>query len=97
MLDCDICGEPVALSPARYVALVQAGERPRCRRNGCERLCGEKRAGTARGAEVLATQGVGVLQVAWPVAKKGRRNGPLAKLRVSTDGAWRYDANTGKD
>jgi len=90
-LDCDICGEPVELSPARYVELVRAGERPRCRKNGCERLCGRKKAGTSRSGQVLATQEVPLLAVHWPQEKKGRKNGALAKLAVSRDEAWRYE------
>jgi len=91
ILDCEICGEPVVLSPSRYVALVKAGERPRCRKNGCERLCGVKRAGTSRGTQVLAEQRVPPLIVQWPYTKKGNKNGALAKLAVKRDGAWRYE------
>jgi hypothetical protein len=91
MLDCDICGEPVVLSPARYVELVQAGARPRCRKNGCERLCGVKTTGIARSAEVLETVAVGILRVEVPGKKRGRKNGSLAKLRVRRYQAWRYE------
>jgi len=91
ILDCEICGEPVVLSPSRYVALVRAGERPRCRKNGCERLCGAKSAGTSRGTQVLAGARVSPLVVQWPHTKRGNKNGALAKLAVKRDGAWRYE------
>lgn len=85
MLDCDVCGEPVELRPARYAEWVRIGERPRCR--GCERLCGAKRPGTARGPEVLAVVEVGSLSIFWPRVKRGNANGALAKLRVRPDAA----------
>ena len=91
-LDCEICGEPVVLTPTRYVALVKAGRRPRCVKNGCVRLCGPcersgdaKIPGTAREPEVLATIDVPLVRVLWPKRKKGRKNGALAKLTVSRD------------
>lgn len=91
MLDCDICGEPVVLSPARYVELIREGKRPRCRRNGCERLCGAKNTGTARVSEVLIVLDVPLRKVNWPRAKRGNRNGALAKLRVTRDQQWRLE------
>jgi len=90
-LDCDICGEPVVVSKARYVELVRNGRRPRCRANGCERLCGAQAPRPARNAEVLATQGVPLLLVSWPREKRGRQNGALARLAVSRDESWRYE------
>ena len=93
MLDCEICGEPMVLSPARYVALVKAGQRPRCRQNGCERFCGAKNPRRSRGAEVLAVERGGLLRIAVPVVKRGRKNGALAKLIVSSDSDWRYEAS----
>ena len=93
MLDCEICGEPVTLPAARYVALVKAGQRPRCRQNGCERFCGAKNPGRSRGAEVVAVQRVGLLRVEVPVRKRGRKNGALAKLIVSSDSDWRYEGS----
>ncbi len=83
ILDCDTCGEPVALSEARFVALVAAGERPRCRKNGCERFSGAKNTRTDRGTEVLATEGDSLFKIEFPRFKKGRKNGALAKLRVN--------------
>lgn len=91
-LDCDICGEPVVLSRRRYVQLVKAGERPRCRKNGCERLCGPQNLRTSRGAEVLAVAAVPLLVVTWPAKKRGNANGALAKLAVNRDQQWRYEA-----
>jgi len=91
MLDCDICGEPMELSPSRYVAWVRAGERPRCRRNGCERLCGVKTPGTARGAEGESGQRVGVLSVSPVTGSGGPQHGALAKLRVRQCDQWRYE------
>lgn len=90
MLDCEICGEPVYLSKSRYVALIRAGQRPRCRRNGCERLCGARNTGVARMSEVLDVQDVPLRVVTWPRKKCGNPNGALAKLRVSTDQTWRW-------
>ena len=90
-LDCDICGEPVVLSKRRYVQLVKAGRRPRCRKNGCERLCGVQNPRTSRGAEVLAVTQVSLLAVTWPAKKRGNANGALAKLAVSRDQQWRYE------
>jgi len=97
MLDCDICGEPVYLSRRRYVELVRAGRRPRCRKNGCERLCGARNAGTARMTEILDVIDVPLLVVSWPRAKRGNRNGALAKLRVSRDEAWRWEGGGARD
>ena len=91
MLDCDICGEPVYLSRDRYVELVRAGERPRCRKNGCERLCGAKNAGTARTTELLDVIDVPLVRVSWPRGKRGNSNGALAKFRVSRDEHWRWE------
>lgn len=90
-LDCDICGEPVVLSPERYVELVKAGQRPRCRKNGCERLCGAKNPRTARSSKVLATRGVALLRVDWPRTKRSSQQGALAKLAVSRDQNWRWE------
>lgn len=90
MLDCDICGEPVYLSPQRYVELVRAGELPRCRKNGCERLVGARKAGTARTSEVLDVIPVPLVEVEIPVEKKGNANGALAKLRVRRMDGWRW-------
>ena len=81
-VDCDICGEPMTIDRHRYLALIRAGQRPRCRRNGCERLCGAKTPGTARSGQPLAVIGVPPLLVVWPGSKKGRTNGALAKLAV---------------
>lgn len=92
MLDCDICGEPVYLSRDRYVELVRSGERPRCRRNGCERLCGAKNTGTARTSEVLDVLAVPLLVVTWPREKRGNTNGALAKLAVTHDQNWRWES-----
>ncbi len=89
MLDCDVCGEPVYLSPERYLALKRADELPRCRKNGCERLCGAKTVGTARNAEVLAVVDVPLVVVTWPREKKGNANGALAKLAVRPMQGWR--------
>ena len=94
-MDCDVCGEAVALAPARYAELVRTGQRPRCRRNGCERLCGTQTAGTARGAELLAVVEVAPLVVEWPRVKKGRRNGALAKRRVRRVANTSYGAGRG--
>lgn len=91
MLDCDICGEPVLLSASRFLELAKLGERPRCRKNGCERLCGAKRTGTSRGSQVLAEQRVGWWIVQWPHTKRGNKNGALAKLAVKRDEARRYE------
>ena len=91
MLDCDICGEPVYLSRERYVELVRRGEKPRCRKNGCERLCGAKNTGTARMPEVLDVVEVPLLEISIPSQKKGNINGALAKLRVSTMQDWRCE------
>jgi len=93
-IDCEICGEPVVLTPARYLAMKRAGERPRCRKNGCERLCGAKTPRRSRTSEVLAVQDVALLRVRWPAKKRGkpgRKHGVLAKLGVSRDGEWRYE------
>lgn len=84
-IDCDICGEPMEVDRLRYVELVKAGQRPRCRRNGCERLCGAKSAVTSRMMEVLAETGVSPLMVLWPQTKNGRKNGALAKLAVKRE------------
>jgi len=89
MLRCDICGDWVYLQPDRYEQLVRANELPRCRKNGCERLCGAKNAGTARVTELIASLDVPPVVVHWPRRKKGNANGALAKLRVSRDQAWR--------
>jgi len=56
-VDCDICGEPMTIDRHRYLALIRAGQRPRCRRNGCERLCGAKTPGTARSGQTLEATG----------------------------------------
>lgn len=92
MLDCDICGEAVYVSRIRYVQLVKAGRRPRCRKNGCERLCGPHIQAAARMTETLDTIEVPLRRVHWPRAKKGNRNGALARLRVSQDQRWRWEA-----
>ena len=92
ILDCEICGEPVVLPPRRYVELVRAGERPRCRRNGCERLCGAKTPRTSRDAQVIGAVGVLRIGVTRRQARKRRRNGALAKLCVSRCGDWRKEA-----
>ena len=92
MLDCDICGEPVYLSRLRYLELLRRDERPRCRQNGCERLCGAKIPGTARGAEVLDVLDVPLRVVTWPRGKRGNTNGALAKLAVTHDQKWRWDS-----
>lgn len=84
-IDCDICGEPMKVDPQKYVELIKSGQRPRCRKNGCERLCGAKNAVTSRSPEVLAEIGVAPLVVYWPRAKKGRKNGALAKLAVKCE------------
>lgn len=89
-LECEVCGEDVVLSPERFVKLVKAKELPRCRRNGCERLCGRKNAATARMPELLDTIEVPPRRVHWPRQKKGNPNGALAKLRVTVDQDWRY-------
>lgn len=81
-LDCDICGEPMEVDRLRYVELVKAGKRPRCRKNGCERLCGVQNPMTSRVSEVLAVVDVPPTVVYWPRIKKGRKNGALAKLAV---------------
>jgi len=88
-IDCDICGEPMTIDRHRYLALIRAGQRPRCRRNGCERLCGAKTPGTARSGQTLEAtgdRGNGVMRapllITWPGSKKGRKNGTLAKLAV---------------
>jgi len=81
-LDCDICGEPMEIDRLRYVAMMKAGERPRCRKNGCERLCGAKNPATSRRPEVLDVIAVPPATVLWPSEKKGRKNGALAKLAV---------------
>jgi len=92
MLDCDICGEPVYLSGTRYVELVRAGEKPRCRKNGCEQLCGAKNVVAARTTEVLDVISVTPSVVVLPRRKRGNRNGALAKLRVSRDQRWRCES-----
>lgn len=89
-MDCEICGEPMQVSRQRYVELVAAGEKPRCRKNGCERLCGAKRAGSVRTAERLDTVEFSTVAVEWPGVKRGNGNGALAKLRVKPTGDWRY-------
>ena len=81
-IDCDICGEPMSVSRRRYVELIKAGQRPRCRKNGCERLCGLKNHGTARRREVLATVEIPHHVISWPSEKRGNKNGALAKLAV---------------
>lgn len=91
MLDCEICGEPVVLQPQRYLALVKAGRLPRCRKNGCERLCGRQNTGVARTTEVIDMIDVPLLVIEWPGRKRGNRNGALAKLRVRRDENWRYE------
>lgn len=91
-LNCEICGEPVELTRHRHLELVKAGELPRCRKNGCERLCGRKKPGAARMPELLDVIDVPLRQVQWPKSKKGNINGALAKLRVTTDQQWRWDA-----
>jgi hypothetical protein len=97
MLDCEICGEPVYLSGPRYLELVKAGRLPRCRTNGCERLCGRGNTATARTPEILDVLDVPLRRVHWPTSKKGNRNGALAKLRVSEDQEWRWDAGGAVD
>lgn len=92
MMDCDICGEPMEVSRARYVALAASGQRPRCRRNGCERLCGAKRAGRSRGTEVLAAVRVGLSRVEWRRRRGGGAGRPLAKPVLSDCDEWRSEA-----
>jgi hypothetical protein len=82
-IDCDICGEPMKVDRLRYAALIKAGERPRCRKNGCERLCGAKHPATSRSAEGLPVQKVGVLTLTRTGRKKSRKPGALEKLRVT--------------
>jgi len=81
----------MVVSPQRYVELKKSGRLPRCRKNGCERLCGAQNPVTSREPEVLATIEVPLLVVKWPRQKRGNRNGALAKLHVSRDDNWRYD------
>lgn len=97
MLDCEICGEPVVLQPSRYVELVRLNEKPRCRKNGCERLCGSKNAGAARMPESLAVLDVQLRRVHWRRRKKGNANGALAKMAVSTDQTWHWKAAVAAD
>lgn len=97
MLACEICTQPVYLSPRRYVELVRAGRLPRCRKNGCERLCGAKNFGTARTPQVLCTVPVGMQRVEWSSTKRGNVNGALAKMRVKRDDDWRYEPTVAVD
>jgi len=85
ILDCEGCGEPVTLSPARYDELVLAGQRPLCRKNGCERFYGAKSAGTSRSAQVPVVVELPDSTVVWKKKKRGHRNGPLAKMVVKSD------------
>ena len=82
-IDCEICGEPMQVNRKRYVELVKAGERPRCRKNGCERLCGAKNPRTSRTSEVVLGERVGALLVSRTGRKKSRKPGALEKLRVT--------------
>ena len=98
ILDCEICGVAMCLPPARYLALVAAGRRPRCRRNGCQRLLGAgersgdaKTPGTARKAEILMATKVRGFLVSRRRFPAGRRNGALEKLAVKPDDTWRYE------
>jgi hypothetical protein len=91
-IDCDICGEPMKIERLRYAALIKAGERPRCRKNGCERLCGAKRPATSRSAEVLPAQKVGVLTITRAGRQKSRKPGALEKLRVTRESIEDYAA-----
>jgi hypothetical protein len=52
---------------------------------------GGKKPGRSGGAEVLATEEVGLLHVLFPAKKKGNKNGALAKLAVTRDEQWRYE------
>lgn len=97
MLDCEICGEPVYLSKQRYVELVRASRRPRCRRNGCERLCASQNAGAARMPQLHTALDVPLRVVYWPATKRGNRNGALAKLRVTEDQRWRWESRGAAD
>lgn len=103
ILDCEICGEPVILSKSRYVELVRMGCKPRCRKNGCSQLTARERSsdaktpGTARKTEILATIEVPLLRMRWPKLKRGKKNGALAKLTVSCDEQWRYEAHGHND
>ena len=95
-MDCDICGEPMEVDRLKYVELVKSGERPRCRKNGCERLCGAKNPATSRRRKVLAVVEVPAFVVYWPRVKKGRKNGALASLAVkreTVEGCGRCSAN----
>jgi hypothetical protein len=92
MLDCDVCGEPVYLTPQRYVELKRQDRRPRCRKNGCERLCGVQTPATARTPELIDVIEVPPRVVYWPRRKKGNANGALAKLHVTLDQDWRSES-----
>ena len=70
------------LTPERYVALVKAGARPRCRRNGCERLCGVKKAVTARFTEEVGVVGVATMRISCMDDNRRRKRGDLEKLYV---------------
>ena len=82
-LDCDICGLSTKVSRRKYVELIATGQRHRCRENGCERLCGKKVPVTARRSELMASIDLADGVVDWPCAKRGAKNGALAKLHVT--------------
>lgn len=86
-LPCLICHEPVALSRRRFLALVRAGRRPVCRRNGCHRYARERRgaaedAGTARGSVVQAPTHVARVVLVGEQRPDNWPHGSLAKARV---------------
>jgi hypothetical protein len=93
MADCDICGDPVYLTPARYLELrLQAGGDGKLfhRHRECERLCGAKNRKAILEPEALCDLDVPLRVVHWPRRKKGNPNGALAKMRVSEDQDWRH-------
>lgn len=77
MMDCEICGEPMIVPPARYVELVKAGRKPRCGKNGCATLIPP--------TINMATFAMSPYLVHWPDDKRGNVNGALPKLRMQLD------------
>lgn len=82
-----MCCEPVELTPARFVELVKANQKPRCVKNGCARLFPKTKFPPAA-LDILKVQ---PRIITWPKHKKGNRNGALPKLHIQLDDTWRTE------
>ena len=84
-IDCRLCGEAVRVSRRRYVALIDSGESPVCRKNGCYRY--EQRGAAGKPGAARKSQQAVPTHVAGKVfvagrGRRGHQHAPLANGRV---------------